>query len=55
MKTDDKEQFVIIGSCADPSCGRFILSGQTVVRHGRALCCNYACLTHYMFSGARRG
>lgn len=49
MKTKDKEHFVIVGNCADPNCGRFILHGQNVVRHGQALCCNYSCLTQYMF------
>lgn len=55
MKTDDKEKFVIVGTCADQYCRRVILAGQSAVRCGNALYCNYACLNHYMFDGVRRG
>ncbi|WP_221800214.1 hypothetical protein [Paenibacillus typhae] len=55
MKSADREKFVIVGTCADKYCRRVILAGQPVVRYGNALCCNYTCLNHYMFGGARRG
>ncbi|WP_438498061.1 hypothetical protein [Paenibacillus sp. IHBB 3054] len=55
MKTADKEKFVIVGTCADQYCRRVILSGQSVVRYGNTLCCNYSCLNQHMFGGGRRG
>jgi hypothetical protein len=55
MKIDDKEKIVIVGTCADPSCRRVILAGQSVVRYGNSLCCGFKCLNRYMFGGVRRG
>lgn len=55
MKTVDQEKFVIVGTCAAPYCRRVILAGQSAVRCGNALCCNYSCLNQYMFGGVRRG
>lgn len=55
MKIDDKEKIVIVGTCADPSCRRVILAGQSVVRYGNSFCCGFKCLNRYMFGGVRRG
>lgn len=55
MKTTDKEKFLIVGTCADPNCRRVILFGQSAVRCGNVLCCNYSCLNQLMFGGTRRG
>lgn len=50
----DEEILEIAGNCANPKCRKVIITGQSAVWYGKSVCCNYACLSHYMF-GVRHG